>query len=313
VNAGRGDLAAAARLLGDRARRDVPLGPLTTYRVGGAAALFVEARSAEDLAAVADTVAATGAPTLVVGKGSNLLVADVGFRGVAIVLGEGFADVDVAGTTVRAGGAAALPVVARRTVRAGLTGFEWAVGVPGSIGGAVRMNAGGHGSDMTATLVDARIVDLRTGVDERVGAAGLGLGYRRSNVTGSQVVVEATLGLAAGDRAAGERTLSEIVAWRRANQPGGQNAGSVFTNPEGDSAGRLIDAAGCKGLRVGTAAVSTKHANFFQADAGGSADDVVALMSEVRRRVLDHAGVDLHPETRLVGFAESEPLPQVES
>jgi UDP-N-acetylmuramate dehydrogenase len=312
VTAGRGDLAAAARRLGDRARRDVPLGPLTTYRVGGAAALFVEARSAEDLAAVADTVAATGVPTLVVGKGSNLLVADAGFPGVAIALGEGFADVEVAGTTVRAGGAAALPVVARRTVRAGLTGFEWAVGVPGSIGGAVRMNAGGHGSDMAAALVDARIVDLRTGVDECVHAAGLGLGYRQSNVTRSQVVVEASLGLAVGDRAAGERTLSEIVAWRRANQPGGQNAGSVFTNPEGDSAGRLIDAAGCKGLRVGTAAVSTKHANFFQADAGGSADDLVALMAEVRQRVLDHAGIDLHPETRLVGYT-SEPLPQVES
>jgi UDP-N-acetylmuramate dehydrogenase len=312
VTAGRGDLAAAARRLGDRARREVPLGPLTTYRVGGAAALFVEARSAEDLAAVADTVAATGVPTLVVGKGSNMLVADAGFPGVAIALGEGFADVEVAGTTVRAGGAAALPVVARRTVRAGLTCFEWAVGVPGSIGGAVRMNAGGHGSDMAAALVDARIVDLRTGVDECVDAAGLGLGYRQSNVTGSQVVVEASLGLAVGDRAAGERTLSEIVAWRRANQPGGQNAGSVFTNPEDDSAGRLIDAAGCKGLRVGTAVVSTKHANFFQADAGGSADDLVALMAEVRQRVLDHAGIDLHPETRLVGFTP-ERLPQVES
>ena len=132
-------------------------------------------------------------------------------------------------------------------------------------------------------------------------------------MTASRVVVEATLGLAAGDREAGERTLSEIVGWRRANQPGGQNAGSVFTNPPGDSAGRLIDAAGCKGLRVGTAAVSTKHANFFQADAGGSADDVVALMAEVRRRVLDRAGVDLHPETRMVGFDDSRPLPQVET
>lgn len=308
-----GDVAAAAGLLGDRARRDVPLGPLTTYRVGGAAALFVEARSPGDLTAVAAAVAATGVATLVVGKGSNLLVADAGFPGVALVLGEEFAAVDVAGTTVRAGGAAALPVVARRTVREGLTGFEWAVGVPGSIGGAVRMNAGGHGSDMAASLVHARIVDLRTGADERVPAADLDLGYRRSNVGASRVVVEATLGLAAGDRAAGERTLSEIVAWRRANQPGGQNAGSVFANPAGDSAGRLIDAAGCKGLRVGTAAVSTKHANFFQADAGGSADDVVALMAEVRRRVLDHAGVDLHPETRLVGFVDSVPLPQVES
>ncbi len=291
----------------------MPLGPLTTYRVGGAAALFVEARSIEDLTAAAAAVAATGVPTLVVGKGSNLLVADAGFPGLALVLGEELAAIDVVGTAVRAGGAAALPVVARRTVRAGLTGFEWAVGVPGSIGGAVRMNAGGHGSDMAASLVDARIVDLRTGADERVAAGDLDLGYRRSNVTASRVVVEATLGLAAGDRSAGERTLSEIVTWRRANQPGGQNAGSVFTNPPGDSAGRLIDAAGCKGLRVGTAAVSTKHANFFQADAGGSADDVVTLMAEVRRRVRDHAGVDLHPETRLVGFPDHVPLPQVET
>ena len=313
MSAPRAELDRAGDLLGDRAQRDVPLGPLTTYRVGGAAALFVEARSIEDLTAAAAVVAATGVPTLVVGKGSNLLVADAGFPGLALVLGEELAAIDIAGTVVRAGGAAALPVVARRTVRAGLTGFEWAVGVPGSIGGAVRMNAGGHGSDMAASLVDARIVDLRTGADERVAAADLDLGYRRSNVTASRVVVDATLGLAAGDRSAGRRTLSEIVTWRRTNQPGGQNAGSVFTNPPGDSAGRLIDTAGCKGLRVGTAAVSTKHANFFQADAGGSADDVVALMAEVRRRVRDHAGVDLHPETRLVGFPDPAPLPQVET
>jgi UDP-N-acetylmuramate dehydrogenase len=318
----------AAAMLGGRGRRDVPLGPLTTYRVGGAAALFVEAGSPDDLRAVAGAVAATGLPVLVVGKGSNLLVADAGFGGIAVVLGEPFAAVDVpaAGAPgaaapgaarrvqVRAGGAAALPVVARRTVREGLTGFEWAVGVPGSIGGAVRMNAGGHGSDMAACLVDARVVDLLTGEDRRVPAAGLELGYRRSAIAATDVVVDATLGLVAGDRAAGQRTLSEIVAWRRANQPGGQNAGSVFTNPPGDSAGRLIDAAGCKGLRVGTAEVSTKHANFFQADDGGSADDIVALMEEVRRRVLAHEGVDLHPETRLVGFGDPqpEPLPEVE-
>jgi UDP-N-acetylmuramate dehydrogenase len=303
----------AAGMLGDLARRDVPLGPLTTYRVGGPAALFVEAADPGDLGAVAAAVAATGLPTLVVGKGSNLLVADAGFPGIAVVLGESFAAVRVEGTAVHAGGAAALPVVARRTVRAGLTGFEWAVGVPGSIGGAVRMNAGGHGSDMAASLVAARVVDLASGADATVAAADLDLGYRRSNVAPSQVVVEATVALTAGDREAGERTLSEIVTWRRANQPGGQNAGSVFTNPPGESAGRLIDAAGCKGLRVGTAAVSTKHANFFQADAGGSADDVVALMAEVRRRVLAHGGVDLHAETRLVGFPESHPRVEVES
>ena len=116
------------------------------------------------------------------------------------------------------------------------------------------------------------------------------------------MVGAADLRLRGGDREAGERELSEIVRWRREHQPGGQNAGSVFTNPPGDSAGRLIDAAGCRGLRVGTAEVSTKHANFIQADAGGSADDVFALMVEVARRVRDAHGVELHPETRMVGF-----------
>ncbi len=294
----------AAALLGERARRDVALGPFTTYKVGGPAALLVQAASIDDLAAVAAAVAETGLAVLVVGKGSNLLVAEAGFGGIAVVLGDGFATVDIAGTRVRAGGAAALPVVARQTVRAGLTGFEWAVGVPGSIGGAVRMNAGGHGSDMAATLIEAEIVDLAGGGTARtVPAADLALGYRRSAVGAAQVVVAATVGLAVGEREAGERTLSEIVGWRRANQPGGQNAGSVFTNPPDDSAGRLIDVSGCKGLRRGTASVSTKHANFFQADPGGSADDVWALMGEVRRRVAEATGVDLVPETRLVGFS----------
>jgi UDP-N-acetylmuramate dehydrogenase len=304
-------VAKAAELLGGLASRDVPLGPLTTYRVGGAAAVFVEASSVADLDRVAGAVAATGLATLVVGKGSNLLVADAGFPGVAVVLGAAFAELAVDGTRVEAGGAVALPVAARRTVRAGLTGFEWAVGVPGSIGGAVRMNAGGHGSDMAASLVEARVVDLTDpGSDTLVPAAQLELGYRRSAVAPSQVVVSAILGLRPGDRAAGEREVTEIVAWRRANQPGGQNAGSVFTNPPDDSAGRLIDAAGCKGLRLGSAEVSTKHANFFQADAGGSADDVRALMEVVRRRVREHSGVDLHPETRMVGFDNPRPRPE---
>jgi UDP-N-acetylmuramate dehydrogenase len=302
----------AARLLGDLAQRDVPLGPRTTYRVGGAARLFVELRTDADLAQVAGAVAASEVPVLVVGKGSNLLVADAGFDGLALVLADrsDFARCEISpqgpadDVTVRAGGGAALPVVARQTVRAGLTGFEWAVGVPGSVGGAVRMNAGGHGSEMVEVLSRARLVDLRQGRDRVVAVDELDLGYRRSNVGPDEVVVWAELDLMPGDRAKGEQELSEIVAWRRANQPGGQNAGSVFTNPEGDSAGRLIDAAGCKGLRVGSAEVSTKHANFFQADPGGSADDVWALMHEVQRRVRDVTGVELHPETRLVGFPE---------
>jgi UDP-N-acetylmuramate dehydrogenase len=238
----------------------------------------------------------------VVGKGSNLLVADEGFDGVAVALGEGFGSIEIEGASVRAGGAVALPVLARRTVAAGLSGLEWAVGVPGSVGGAVRMNAGGHGSDVAATLQRVRVCDLATGDDGVVTAGDLALGYRSSAVTATSVVVWADFALEPGDPAAGEAVLADIVRWRREHQPGGQNAGSVFTNPPGDSAGRLVDAAGCRGMRVGSAHVSEKHANFIQADPGGSAGDVAALIGAVRARVRAAHGVDLHPEVRLIGF-----------
>ena len=169
---------------------------------------------------------------------------------------------------------------------AGLTGFEWAVGVPGSIGGAVRMNAGGHGSDMAAVLAGVRVVDLRSGEDGWVPAADAR--PRLPHLVGAAPPRSwwpPGCALAPGDVERGTAELAEIVAWRRANQPGGPNAGSVFTNPPGDSAGRLIEAAGGKGLRHGTAEVSTKHANFIQADDGGRADDVLALMGEVQELV----------------------------
>ena len=295
----------AADELGDLAQKMVPLAGHSTYKVGGPAALYVEVADAESLSRVGRAVAASGVPVLVVGNGSNLLVADAGFPGLALHLTGTFEDVLVDGTRVVAGGAALLPVVARKTAKAGLTGFEWAVGVPGSVGGAVRMNAGGHGSDMAASLVEVHVFDCRTGKDEDVPASALDLGYRHSAIGSDQVVTAATLQLAPDQAGTASDTISEIVRWRRANQPGGQNAGSVFTNPAGDSAGRLVDLAGCKGMRVGTAAVSEKHANFIQADAGGSADDVFALMMAVRDAVEDATGVRLHPETRLVGFDEA--------
>ena len=301
------DAELATSALAGRVLRDHPLGPLTTYRVGGAAARFVIAESVDDLASLARAIRVAELPVLIVGRGSNLLVADEGFAGVAVQLGVSFADIAFDGTVVRAGGAASLPVVARRTASAGLVGFEWAVGVPGSIGGAVRMNAGGHGSDIAASLVDATIFDLRgeTG-QRRVDVAALDLGYRRSAIAAADVVVGATLQLERGDAKEALSRIDDIVRWRRENQPGGQNAGSVFTNPPGDSAGRLIDRAGCKGLRVGSAEVSSKHANFFQADDGGSAADIWLLMVEVRRRVLTTQGVELVPETRLIGFGEMD-------
>jgi UDP-N-acetylmuramate dehydrogenase len=287
-----------------RLESDRNIGSSTTYRVGGSADLFVTCEESDDLDEVARVVALSGIDVLVIGNGSNLLVSDRGFRGIAIALGGTFEFIGLIGNELRVGGATRLPVAARRSAAAGLAGFEWAVGVPGTIGGAVRMNAGGHGSDIARTLVSVDIVDLRTATHTTRPASQLDLRYRHSNLTPCEVVVEARFALARGDSIRSENEITEIVRWRRENQPGGQNAGSVFTNPPGDSAGRLIDTAGCKGLRIGSAHVSSKHANFFIADEGGSAEDVLALMREVRRRVRDAHGVELIAETQLVGFQE---------
>jgi UDP-N-acetylmuramate dehydrogenase len=308
----------AHRRLGGRAERDVPLGALTTYRVGGAADLFVRARTVDDVVTVAAAARASGLPVLPIGRGSNMLVADAGYRGIAVCMADlpDSIEIDPVGAVVTASAGTALPVLARKTAAAGLTGFEWAVGVPGSIGGAVRMNAGGHGSDIAASLIDVTVVDMASVDPGRVDdaatavtvlpAADLGLAFRHSELPGAAVVISARLQLAPGDRAESERLISEIVAWRRANQPGGQNAGSVFVNPvPGEvSAGALIDAAGLRGLRIGSAHVSDKHANFIQADEGGSADDVRELMRVVRRRVEASSGFALRSEIRLVGFDE---------
>jgi UDP-N-acetylmuramate dehydrogenase len=322
-------VAVAAGILGDLARIGMPLGPLTTYRVGGPAAIGVVARHVDDLRAVAAAAAASGLEVLIVGRGSNLLVADAGFAGLAVTLdAEAFGsfEVDGAARRIRAGAALPLPALARRSVEAGWSGLGGAVGVPGAVGGGVRMNAGGHGSDIAESLVRARVVDLAAGSsaeEHDLGPSELHHGYRRSSLRAGQVVTSADFVVLAGDSALGRETIREIVRWRREHQPGGQNAGSVFVNPvpgprssggtlmddgaspaTSRSAGWLIEAAGLKGLRVGSAVVSDKHANFLQADPGGSADDVRALMATVRARVLDQWGVALRTEIRLIGFPQ---------
>lgn len=288
--------------------RHAPLGARTTYRVGGTAAVLVVVESEDDLEAVHEAVAGAGGPValLVLGNGSNMLVADAGFDGVVVAPGPGLATIEIKGTTVRAGGGANLPLVARRSAAAGLVGLEWAVGVPGSVGGALKMNAGGHGSDTAAVLVAQRVFALASGGATVGGPEHLALGYRHSSLGDSDVVVWAEFGLATGVRADAEAAVAEIVRWRRAHQPGGSNAGSVFTNPDGDAAGRLVETAGLKGFRLGTARVSEKHANFIQADEDGSADDVKRLIDHVRRVVRDETGVDLVPEVCLVGFNDGE-------
>lgn len=321
---------AALGVLGELGVADLPLGPLTTYRVGGPAAVGCRARSLADLGKVAAAVAVSGLPVLVVGRGSNLLVSDAGFPGIAVLLeAPGFSRLEVEGDTVRAGAAVPLPVLARRSADASLTGAEWAVGVPGSVGGAVRMNAGGHGSDVASTLIAAEMVDLglagsaagaRAGIPEvrTVHPGELRYGYRSSSLRADQVVVGAAFGLRPGDARASREEIRNIVAWRREHQPGGQNAGSVFVNPAGappaNSAGWLVEASGLKGARVGSAEVSPKHANFIQATAGGSADDVMALVDHVRSEVHRRFGVLLDTEVRLVGFGSylGEVQPRVE-
>jgi UDP-N-acetylmuramate dehydrogenase len=185
---------------------------------------------------------------------------------------------------------------------AGWSGLSWAVGVPGSVGGAVRMNAGGHGSDMASCLVRYSWVDLCSDAGGTDDVNRLAYGYRSSSVTASQLVVAAELAVTPGSVEKEQEAVTSIVRWRREHQPGGSNAGSVFTNPEGDSAGRLIEAAGLKGFRMGTARVSEKHANFIQADKDGRADDVHALMAHVRDVVSEQSGVALRAEVRLLGF-----------
>jgi UDP-N-acetylmuramate dehydrogenase len=299
------------RALPGRVQRDAPLGDLTTYRLGGPAAVLVRATRVDDVVTLGRVLGATPggdrAPLLVVGKGSNLLVADAGFAGVVLVLAGELERVSLPATAeapVVAGGGVPLPVLARRTAAAALTGLEFYVGIPGTVGGAVRMNAGGHGRETRDVLLSATVVDVRATEPQvtRRLVTDLALGYRQSALGGGDVVVGAEFAVAGDDAAACEARVSDIVRWRRQNQPGGANAGSVFRNPPGDAAGRVIEQCGLKGHRIGGAVVSEKHANFIQADAGARAEDVRALVVDVQRRVESETGIRLVPELHLVGF-----------
>jgi UDP-N-acetylmuramate dehydrogenase len=285
----------------------VTMAPLTTYKLGGPARWFVEARHEADLVRVAAAIAQEPEPPeiLVLGRGSNVLVADTGFDGVVVRLGDGFSDLSFHDdATVTAGGAVPQPRLARESVRRGRGGLEWFVGIPGSVGGAVRMNAGCHGSDTAQWLVTARIVDLGDGTTSERDPGELGLAYRHSDLGPTEVVTHAVFRTVPRDRAEGETLLREVTRWRRDHQPGGSlNAGSVFKNPPGDAAGRIIDALGLKGLRCGDVAVSTRHANFFVAGPDATADEVHSLVMEVRDRVRAATGIVLEPEIRFVGFA----------
>lgn len=285
--------------------RSVPLGPLTTYKLGGPAAYFAEVSDEGALAEIARSGVASEQPTLVIGRGSNLVVADEGFAGLVIRLGDAFSRIsfDAGAKTVAAGGAVPLPRLARAVVDEGLTGLEFFVGVPGSVGGAVRQNAGCFGRETSDRLITADLVDLSTGGRRPATGEDLELSYRHSNIRSHEVVVRASFRLDQGDTDEARAEMREITRWRRDNQPGGTlNAGSVFKNPEHISAGELIDSLGLKGLRVGDVEVSSKHANFFVAGPNATSAQIAQLVDEVKDRVREMSGTILEPEIQMVGF-----------
>jgi UDP-N-acetylmuramate dehydrogenase len=291
-------------------RTGASLAEFTTLRVGGPARVLVVAERDEDLAAVGRAALEHRLPWAVVGRGSNLLVADRGWPGIAIQLGRGFRGIEHDGDLVRAGAAEPLPTLAVRVAEAGYAGFAWACSVPGTVGGAVRMNAGAHGGELADHLVEVDLVRLRSGTRETWPAATLGLAYRHSELPDDAVVVSATLRLPAGDPGTVKAEISSIRAWRRAHQPlNDPNCGSVFTNPPDDSAGRLIDAAGGKSIHVGGAGVSAMHANFITTTPGATASDVRRVIRRVQELVLDRSGVLLRPEVVMLGSFDDDADP----
>lgn len=283
-----------------------PLRGHTTLKVGGPAAALVTVDTVEALTEVAQVCAAREAPVLFLGKGSNLLIADDGWPGVAVTLGRGFRGVDIDGERVEAGAAEPMPVLARKVAVAGLAGLAFGVAIPGTLGGAVRMNAGAHGGQMADVLEWADVVRFAVhGRVQRLDAAELDMSYRHTTLPADAVVIRAGLRLRPADVTALDAEMDEMKRWRREHQPINEpSCGSVFRNPPGDSAGRLIETAGMKGHRVGGATVSARHANFITVEPGAKAADVERVIREVQRAVREHAGVELETEVVLAGFPE---------
>jgi UDP-N-acetylmuramate dehydrogenase len=293
-----------------RVEKDYPLARLTTVRTGGPADWFARAGSEERLAELLAWADAEGIEVGVVGSGSNLLVADDGFRGLVLKLDEGLATIERDGDRVICGGGARLPQASARAARWGLTGLEFGVNIPGTVGGAVKMNANAYGGELDRVL---EWVDIATPAGpERRTPAQLGFEYRRSNLKPREIVSRASFGLAPADTEEVKATLAQMREQRRAAQPSGiKTFGSTFKNPgderaEGRTAGMLLEQAGCRGLQVGGARFSVKHANFVENMGDATTADVLELMREGRRRVRERFGVELEAEVQVLGDADAE-------
>jgi len=285
--------------------RDYPLARLTTIRTGGPAELFARAGTIDALEALLSWAAADGLEVGVVGSGSNLLVADAGVRGLVLKLDQELSEIELDGTQIHCGGGARLPAVSARAARAGLAGIEFGVNIPGTVGGAVRMNANAYGGELARVLAWVDVVGP-AGTERRAPEA-LAFGYRRSGLRPGEVVARASFALQSAPPDEVKARLADMRERRKAAQPSGiKTFGSTFKNPddpraEHRSAGQLLEAAGCRGLRIGGASFSAKHANFVENHGQATTADVVALMAEGRRRVKERFGVALEPEVQALG------------
>lgn len=309
---GNGAVERAEKLLreraGDRVRRAFPLAPLTSFRLGGPATLYLEAESSEDLAAAGRALRETGLPLLVIGKGSNMLISDGGFPGLVLRLGKPFRWAARDGHRVTAGGAMPLPALAGVALSHSLAGLEFGVAIPASLGGSVRMNAGAHGHSLDEVVEAVEVYRMDEGRPETLTADALGFRYRGSALPPESVVVGATVALRPDDPSGIRERMDEARRWRRETQPLAEpNCGSVFKNPPGDHAARLVESVGGKQMSVGNARVSEKHANFIVAGPGSRAEDVFRLIEAVRDRVAERHGVRLEPEVHVVGAFEEGP------
>lgn len=284
---------------------DYPLDRLTTVRTGGPAEFFARAGDEATLSELIAWAAESGHEVGVVGSGSNLLVADEGVRGLVIKLDKDLATIERDADRLLCGGGARLPAASALAAREGLTGLEFGVNIPGTVGGAVKMNANAYGGELGKVLEWIDVVTPE-GTDRRV-PEDLGFEYRRSNLRPGEVVARASFALGPAESGEVKATLSAMRDRRRAAQPSGiKTFGSTFKNPddpraEGRTAGQLLEAAGCRGLRVGGAMFSEKHANFVDNPGEATTADVLALMAEGRRRVHERFGVKLEPEVQTLG------------
>ncbi len=288
----------------DRLFRDEPMHRHTTFRVGGRASLYVRVASSDELIQVINTAKSTSTDFFLIGNGSNLLVSDEGFDGIIIELGESMSEINVCGNKLTCESGALLSRISSVAAKNALEGLEFASGIPGTLGGGLAMNAGAYGGELatvveTVCVLDPTDMSIKTYEDSE-----LNFGYRQSRIKSEGlIVILATLNLKAGDEETIRERIAEYSKRRRDKQPlEYASAGSTFKRPEGQYAGALIEAAGLKGLTVGGAEVSRKHAGFVINKGGATAKDIYELIGIVQKRVLNNSGILLEPEVIMLGF-----------